>query len=321
MRSADHAPRTAAIDWVNEWARSPALSELVDAFGGVEHSDELGTWLERLESFSDRWDFRGGRERNLVDATHFRPELTDQILVAAETLGLRGPNRPSHPRYSLVVILGGLVRACLARPRHAANLLSKGAVSADGVVALGGFRPLRGDEVELAARLIADEISDEFEAMDAGVRVAFALGEHVEEQREDSEEVGCGWAIRTYQSPDGLPVRVVAAPSSEPGVRRANTPDTYAWLAGQSGWVAPGDSVLLVTTDIYRPFQHADAIRMLTLPYGIDVDLVGVQPGLVDERLAQTFQAHHYLQEIRSTIRSMRMLQAAAASAADPSDI
>ncbi len=95
-----------------------------------------------------------------------------------------------------------------------------------------------------------------------------------------------------------LPVRVVAAPSSEPGVRRANTPDTYAWLAGESGWVGRGDSVLLVTTDIYRPFQHADAIRMLTLPHGIDVDLVGVQPGGVrHERLAQTFEAHNYLQE------------------------
>jgi len=305
------------LDWVSDWARAPVLAQLVDAFGGHDTDDDVEARLRRLERFSERWDFRGGKERNLVDPTEFPPALTEQILSAAETLGLRGPNLPARAHYTEIVVLGGLVRACLARPRHAAMLLADGSVTSDGVIALGGFRPLRGDEIDLAARMIPDPVADEFEAMDAGVRAAFSPGSHVTEKREESDEVGRGWAVREYSSETGRPVRVVAAPSSSPGVRRANTADTYAWLARESGWVTPGDSLLLVTTDIYRPFQHADALRMLTLPHEIEVDVVGVQPGLVDERLAQPFRAHNYLQEIRSAIRSMRMLYEAASTAND----
>jgi hypothetical protein len=302
------------LAWATRWAQSPALAALVHAFGGCEEDDDARVWLGRLEEFSERWDFRGGEERNLVAPTEFSAALTEQIFASAEALGLRGANAPVRSHYREVVILGGLVRACLTRPRHAANLLADGSVAVDGVVAIGGFRPLRGNEVELAARFISEEVADEFEAMDAGVRAAFALEGRLDERRQDSDEVGGSWAVREYRTSGELPVRVVAAPSSMPGVRRANTPDTYEWLARESGWVEPGDSLLLVTTDIYRPFQRADALRLLTLPHHIDIDLVGIPPGFGfgDDRLVRPFEPHHYLQEIRSTIRSMRMLYEAA---------
>lgn len=75
----------------------------------------------------------------------------------------------------------------------------------------------------------------------------------------------------------------------------------------------PGDAALMITTDIYVPFQHADAVRMLTLPHGISVDFAGVELGAVDPRLKQSFSACNYLQEVRSTLRSLRMLSRAAA--------
>jgi hypothetical protein len=108
-----------------------------------------------------------------------------------------------------------------------------------------------------------------------------------------------------------MPVRVVAAPSSEPGVRRANTPDTYAWYATELAQIRPGQRLLVVTTEIYVPFQHADALRMLALPHGVQVDVVGVNPGKAHPELRQTFEPHNYLQEIRSTIRALRALHGA----------
>ena len=74
-----------------------------------------------------------------------------------------------------------------------------------------------------------------------------------------------------------------------------------------------GQRILLVTSAIYVPFQHADAIRMLGLPYRASVDTVGVDASLGREPvLEQTFTASNYLQEVRSAIRSIRMLVAAA---------
>ncbi len=301
-------PRT----WVDAWARSSALGRVVAAWDGEPAGDrDLAEWLTYLEEFSQRWDFRGGRERNLVQDPDLSPDLAELVLAAAGELGMRGTTASARRHYDQVVILGGLVRACLARPRHAADLLATGAITADRIIALGGFRALRGDEETLVAELLYASVTDEYHAMRSGVEAAFGLGAPIATRGEPSDVVGAAWEVSDYATADGVPVHVVAAPSSEPGTRRANTPDTYAWLAGDSGWLRPGDALLLITTDIYAPYQGADAIRMLTVPHGVEVDVVGIEPGGVDPRLAQPFAAHHYLQEIRSTIRSLRLLDAA----------
>ena len=69
--------------------------------------------------------------------------------------------------------------------------------------------------------------------------------------------------------------------------------------------------MLLITTNIYRPYQQADAIRMLTLPYGVEVEVFGGLPGASDSRLSKAFRPHDYLQEFRSTIGAMSRLREA----------
>ncbi len=140
------------------------------------------------------------------------------------------------------------------------------------------------------------------------MRAAFGLFEPVAERGEDSEVIGASWWVREYVSASGLPVSVVAAPSTEPGARRANTPDTYGWFATELATLQPGQRILLITTDIYVPYQHADALRMLALLYGVEVNVAGMRPGKLDARLQQAFGPHNYLQEVRSTIRALRAL-------------
>lgn len=310
----------AAID---RWVRSRALTTLVEAFGGQISDDlTLDERLAFLEVLSERWDYRGGRERNLVASPRFTPQLKELVAGAAAELGLRGeiPPLPSEKdrgagtrRYDEVLVLGGLVRACVARPLHAAQLVREGMIEARSITALGGFRTIAGDEVGLVERVLGERVTDELHAMDAGVRHAFELSEPASDRGEDSDVVGASWRVREYATASGLSVRVVAAPSTEPGVRRANTPDTYAWFANELARLQPGERVLIVTTEIYVPFQHADALRMLALPYGVDVDATGVDPGRMHPALAQSFEAHHYLQEVRSTIRALRALHTALA--------
>ena len=89
------------------------------------------------------------------------------------------------------------------------------------------------------------------------------------------------WSSRTYR-PAGLPpVRVLAAPSSEPHRRRAHTADTQRFWAGHVR-LAPDDAVLLVTAPIYVPFQHCDALRTLAVPYGCGSRRSGSTPSLAD---------------------------------------
>ena len=87
------------------------------------------------------------------------------------------------------------------------------------------------------------------------------------------------------------PVSVIAAPSSEPEVRRTNTPDSYQWFATEFAGLQAGQRLLLVTSDIYVPFQHADAVRVLGLPYEVTVETMGIQPGDLDPALSRNAQS------------------------------
>ena len=90
-------------------------------------------------------------------------------------------------------------------------------------------------------------------------------------------------------------------------MRRANTADTYAfWARRQPGLVA-GQTVLLVTSSLHVPFQHLDAVRVLTLRHHCTVETVGVASATPEgaPTIATT------LQEVRSALRSaLRLVQA-----------
>jgi hypothetical protein len=119
------------------------------------------------------------------------------------------------------------------------------------------------------------------------------------------EEFQAAWA--RYRWSD---VEVVIVPSSVPAKRRANTPDVLRYWAGLAD-LGSGDDVLLITTQIYVPFQHMEAVRVLGLERGCGVYSCGVDaassllPG-------KTFGGRNYLQEIRSALLSAPVLLRAA---------
>jgi len=122
-------------------------------------------------------------------------------------------------------------------------------------------------------------------------RAAFGDSDPIAGRGEQSEVVGAAWRVVEYVGPDGVPLHVVGAPSREPGVGRANTADTYEWFATELAELHRGRRIVIVTSDIYMRYQHADAMRMLALPYGVEIDAVGIQPGDVGTRLKQVFRA------------------------------
>ncbi|HEV2640318.1 MAG TPA: hypothetical protein VGX23_34615 [Actinocrinis sp.] len=317
---------------IDAWLTSEALRALVQAFGGdpdLPTADRTGriappdrrdllTRIDRLYAFTDRWDVRQGRERNLVGDLELTPSQRDLAKSAGEALGLRGPEILRFDHYDHVLMLGGLIRACLARPATAALLLRPGTVpgrtiTAGTITALGGHRPFAGDEFDQATREGLADVTEEYQAQDAGTRRAFGLGEPSAVEHHDSDLPGGTWGIRTYQwqPPHGgpaVPVRVVAAPSSEPGLRRANTPDSYAFFAARIADLAPGAKLLLLSTAIHVLPQHLAALRMLGLPYRAQIDTVSARAGSVPGMPLANFTPTKYLLEIRSTIRILQQL-------------
>jgi hypothetical protein len=301
----------AVLDSIDAWARSEPLAALVSAFDGVLPDMETNLQLDWLERFSaQHWDFRAGQERNLARTAEFDPATTRLILDVAEALGLTRSVPPARKSYTHVVILGGLVRACLLRPQYAADLV-RGGLRAGSVTALSAYRSLRGDETDLIEALGLAGRSNEMEVMEAGLVRSFGLGDPVDVQVTEMAEAEFGSAmVRTWLF-DSLSVRLVVAPSPEPQIRRANTADTYAYWADTCVHLGAEDTVLLVTSSIYLPYQHADAVRMLALPHGCYVETVGID--FSDERLGalrQAFTPANYLQEIRSAIRGIQSLYA-----------
>ncbi|MEV0649656.1 hypothetical protein AB0I28_30810 [Phytomonospora sp. NPDC050363] len=303
--------RESAAAGVAAWIGSAPMRALVAEFGGRFPEGPTAEALAALDAFSaEHWDFRDGRERAEARRHAFEPATAALIVDAARALGLLSARPPRHRDYTQVLILGGMVRACLVRTRFAADLLA-GAVTTGRITAVGGFRVLTPGERELAAELGMPQPRFEVDALAEGVRRAFGATAHyeVEEGGDPGTEPNRAWRVTTYHLPDTTPAHVVAAPSSEPDSRRANTADTCRYWADEVVKLGPRDRVLVVTSTTYLPFQHADAIATIGLPYGCAVDTVGIDLAAhPDERHRQRHDPDRCLQEIRSAIWSMRRL-------------
>ncbi|MFR9778307.1 hypothetical protein ACL02O_19915 [Micromonospora sp. MS34] len=298
---------------VRAWIQSPPLRALVRHFGGEWPAGDLAAVLAGLDDFSARhWDFREGRERPEAREPAFDPATVGLVLAAADALGLVRAAPPALPRYAHLLVLGGLAHACVRRTGYAAHLVRTVAGVSGEVAVLGSFRALSAAESRTLARAGVTGCATEVDALDAAVRAAFGVTTPSEETGDDADHPHRAWSSRTYR-PAGLPpVRVLAAPSSEPGRRRAHTADTQRFWA-EHVRLRAGDPVLMVTAPIYVPFQHCDALRTLAVPYGCGIDTIGVDHALAaPARVPEpTLTPGRYLQEIRSAIRSMRALHAA----------
>lgn len=288
---------------IDAWAQSSALAEIVCAFGGTsaDYHD-----LVALEAFSSRhWDFRAGRERDQVVERGITNVQRDLVLKGAAVLGLAGRENPHRTHYDAVLLTGGMVRAGIVKPRFVVELNCRG-VSFDRVVFLGARRNFSGEEQTLARALGVDG-TDEVEGMLEGVRRSFAVSNAPYIEHSTAPAGSASWGRWRWAHPKPI-VEVIAAPSSQPEIRRANTADTFRFWAEQ--FVDGARSVLVVTTPVYVPYQAAVAVETLGVEAGISVETVGVSVSANDlGEFTQLFTAHHHLQELRSAIRGLASLE------------
>lgn len=144
------------------------------------------------------------------------------------------------------------------------------------------------------------EAETEFDLMKSALQKTFG---HLKlKKRKDyiSENINKFWVVENYIY--NIPVTLIAAPSSEPEKRRANTADTFKFFTEQLN-VKDRKSILLVTSQIYVPYQQLEAIRILGITYGHSLETIGF-PNEWSVNLQGLQKPENYLQKIRSVLQS-----------------
>lgn len=237
------------------------------------------------------WDFRLGQERDAipVSADILPPDVVTVVNSMAADWGMFGQD-PVSGTFDVVVAIGGLVRANIARPATAAALLADEVIGADYVVGLGGQRDTSPAERELA-QAMGVPADSEPAALRYGLEQAFGLAADSWEPVDGQPELWISCDAR-------IPVVFGVAPVNPDTGRRATTGDIFQWLL-RVFHLPTSSAILQITTSIY---WIANQIALRTsAPRSMMVATTGQRDNLHNGP-PQVFRAQHYLQEIKAVL-------------------
>jgi hypothetical protein len=262
---------------VSSWA---ALSTDVP---GIPPADQA----QAVALAAKAWDFRLGKERDFIptSAELLPPEAAALVYGLAAEWGMNTPVTPNG-HYDVVMPIGGLVRANLARPTAAAAWLKSGLVTTDLVVGLAADRAFL-DKEEALAKQLGVPYKNEPDSLRYGLEKAFDLDPSAWADDQPGVAVNSTGPVLT---------RFATAPLI--GDRRANTAEAAEWYRGHGLLPATG-SLLVVATPIYWIASHI-AFRTT-----VDPALRVTTTGSGEEHAPsprQIFRSQHYLQEIKASM-------------------
>ena len=303
------------ISKCKSWLYTPELDILVEQFENrIPRNLAFTDRLDWLADFSQIWDFRkiqsvakdlktGETARWLLSNSNLNEMQMAAAIKAAEALGMITGQALTNKNQVTILVLGGARMSCLFRMRFAKELCESYGIRAKEIVGLTGMR-LISDSERSTTDTYAPEAKTEFDLMCEAAKRVFGLSREASREGELLDSLNDSWARIRYKSK--IPITILAAPSSEPEKRRANTADTFQFWREQRD-AEKENSVLLVTSQIYVPYQQLEAVRILGIPYGYNLETVGFpREWSVGIQGLQT--AANYLQEIRSVLLSMQKL-------------
>lgn len=256
------------------WLTGDVLEQLIRQLGGpapvIEHLADLRVWSRSV------LDTRRGAERREAQQLDLPHELLHALIEAAAPLGLVRTAAPIRSHYDAVIVLGGATTGNRLRTQLVRETLRT--VDTSLLVALASDRPISRSE-------LVDEPDSFADATEWGNLV-----------REFDESFGleadqCDTSLRTehdqaYRTRAGIPVRVLVAPRD--GDRRPTTPQQLAFLRDRIA-VSNRQSVLLVTSAIYAPYQFFTGADAVLVDGAVHAELTGTETAMTGDlqRLAQ----------------------------------
>ena len=241
------------------------------------HTEALQELLGILETDIDTIGRKYNRRRVGNGAVVETQELQSEIALKKKRemlyplfreLGFIDINKPIKNKNRHIIVLGGSMNACIERTECARAWIDETTRLVDG---LACYRPISYAEKMKANRFNCDT---EFGAMSECFANVFALDrtEYTERFKGDRNlnSISC---IRIYEKADDCTFRIFAAPSSEPGIRRADTGDTFRFFMDTDRQTGAEESYLFITHNRYCNRQF------LQLAYPM---IVGRLPGTID---------------------------------------
>lgn len=293
---------------LKDWITTPELKVLIQSFGGNLQTDKtIVEQINQLVEFSHIWNFQNKEKITDIDKIRWAimneglsREQQEITLTAAKKLGLIGCTIPSQRVYDYILVLGGVGMSCLLGIKYAKELCGKYGISASNIV---GFARMR--EIMKLERTVTDTYAlnakTEFDLMRAAVLNVFGSLELIDRKEYISENSNKSWVMEYYNN--NIPLILFAEPFIEPGKHKANTADTFSFFMKQLE-VGCGVNILLITDQIYVPYQQMEAIRLLGIPYNHSVETVGF-PDEWPDGLQNIQEPENYLQEIYSILQVM----------------
>jgi hypothetical protein len=284
--------------------------------------------VERMAADDFNFRTRTGqqyRERSQAVTGDFTSAFRARVHDLTDQLGLVSPQQPRFGSYDKTLVLGGGYQSPLLRARYAAQLRAAG-TSLGEVSFLGSPRFLIEQPPERpVAETYAPGAADEFDLMVGAAKAEFGL-------TAEATQFLCGCTSPQAQCPRWPGRSGEAAPQTPPAYTherrvdlvdstgravgmalsastgrppyRPDTTDTFA-LWARCASPQRGQRVLVVTTQVFVPFQTFDGLKRLYLQHGADIDVVGYP---AEEWGYPSLTAEYLLQETLSAIRSGRRL-------------
>ena len=266
------------------------------------------------QSIRERFDGRrtaGGavvETQDLSPAEELEP-LRYELYPLLQELGFFDINQPVALPADRILILGGSLNACFLRTEAARSWISGEIRSVD---ALSCYRPI--NPVERSRSAYVSRSDTEFGVMTDAFASVFAadtdseLTGWSEDFRGDRNlnSISCVRAMSIVQGRTPIcECRILAAPSSEPEHRRADTGDTLSFYLQQTD-LQPGERLLAVTHNRYCNRQFLQmAYHLLSTRIhqpqadfpALHLDVVGCLPaGRIFT--AETYDPFQYLQDL-----------------------
>lgn len=300
---------------IKAWIYSDEFNDILLAFGGKRLiKRNLQEDIEYVLTFSECWDYRakqkkakdkktGEAARWLLEEEQLNANQIEVVSQGVCKLGLTGIEKPLAQNYDYILALGGARYSCLYRPRYAVEIINKYGMHPKALIMLSAMRLIADSERE-AVNSYAEGANTEFDLINTGIEKAAKLSRDYSEEVYHNENPNKSWAIRRYDKSIGnTDIYSISGPSTEPLMRRANTGDTYQFLMERLH-IKPQSRILLITSQIYVPYQQLEAVRILGIPYNVYVETIGF-PGEWNSTIQGMMQTVNYLQEIRSVIQSI----------------
>ncbi len=280
--------------------RIKELKEQMDAF---IKSDALATLLDALDTdiddISHKYNARAKKDGRVLETQEIKsiPDLSsrkDELYPLFDELGFFRINRPVSMDHTRILILSASLKTTYLKTASSANWITPNVVSVD---ALSCFRPINPVErIDTGCTIKSDtEFGCASDSLSQIYRIPADGWEDDFSGDRNLNSISC---IRKSREPEAGPlIRVFAAPSSEPSIRRADTGDTLKFYMKNSG-IREGELFLAVTSNRYCNRQFLQlAYQIIKEDRHIGFDVIG---NYEDEELValKDYDPCQYIQDV-----------------------